>query len=277
MYLFFNNKFYETTTPIIIADDKNYRYGESVFETMKCYKGKILFFDLHFERLLKALSLLQIQVPRHFKPQVLEDTIRQLTKKNKLTNCRVRVTISKGHGGLFEIDEKGFQLLIENYPLPQEAYEFNENGLVTGFYDAMLKTTDTFSNYKTGNHLLYNMAALYAKQQRWNEAFVSNINYNICDSTISNIFIVKNDTITTAPLTEGCIAGVMRQYLLNQFLDHGIAFKEQAITKEDILMADEVFVTNCTMGIKWVKQVGEQTYITSKAAQLFEAYIRPLN
>jgi branched-chain amino acid aminotransferase len=277
LYLFFNNKFYEATTPIIIADDKNYRYGESVFETMKCYKGKILFFELHFERLLKALALLQIQVPKHFKPQVLEDTIRQLTKKNKLNNCRVRVTISKGNGGLFEIDEKGFQLLIENYPLPQEAYEFNENGLVTGFYDAMQKTTDAFSNYKTGNHLLYNMAALHAKQQKWNEAFVSNTNHTICDSTISNIFMVKDDSITTPPLTDGCIAGVMRQYLISQFIEKGIAFQEKSISKETLLTADEVFVTNCTMGIKWVKQVAEKTYTTSKAAQLFQECIVPLN
>jgi branched-subunit amino acid aminotransferase/4-amino-4-deoxychorismate lyase len=194
-----------------------------------------------------------------------------------LNNCRVRVTISKGNGGLFDIEENAFQLLIENYPLPQEAYELNENGLVIGFYDNIKKTTDAFSNYKTGNHLIYNMAAAFSKKQKWNEAFVSNCNNHVCDSTISNIFIVTKETIVTPPLTDGCIDGIMRQYLVQQFQEKNIGFRQDSLTKEAILNADEVFVTNCTMGIKWVKQVENKTYITSKAATLFHECLVPLN
>ena len=89
--------------------------------------------------------------------------------------------------------------IIQSWPLEQEGFQLNENGLVTGIYSSARKTMDSFSNIKSNNYLPYAMAALHSKKQKWNDAFLLNTNGTICDSTIANVFIIKDDIILTPP------------------------------------------------------------------------------
>ncbi len=273
MYLFFNNKFYDITTPILLAESKAFRYGELIFETIRFANNKIHFLPQHYIRLQNAANLLQINFPKLFNEKILELHLLSLIKKNNLQEARVRVTIFKGEGGLFENEENAFNILIESYTLPNPEYVINSNGLDVCFYKDIKKTTDTFSNYKTGNHLIYNQSALYAKAQKCNEAIVFNIHNQICDTTISNIFIIKDNYICTPPILDGCINGIMRNYILA----HEKGIQEKSISENDILNADEVFVTNTIKGIQWVKQIEEKKYNCTKTIQLFKQLVIPLN
>ncbi len=265
MQLFFNNKFYESTTAVIPNASKAFRYGELVFETMRVQNKKILFFEMHFERMQIAAALLQFNLPKLFTAPILQKHIEATLAKNNLHTARVRVTIFKGEGGLFEIDNETLNILIETYTLPTQNYELNINGLDLCYYDTMLKTIDAFSNYKTGNHLIYAMAAQYAKQQKCNEAIISNVNNEIADTTISNIFIIKNEKIFTPPLGSGCVAGVFRNYLFYKIS----SIKEKELSKNDIRTASEIFVTNTIKGIQWVKQINDNTYTNTQVQKLW--------
>jgi branched-chain amino acid aminotransferase len=273
LYLFFNNKFYDTATPIILGESKAFRYGELIFETIRYSNNKIHFLAQHFLRLHNVARLMHINFPKLFNEKILELHILNLIKKNNLDAARIRVTIFKGEGGLFENDETAFNILLETYPLPNSEYILNSNGLDVCFYKEIKKTTDKYSNYKTGNHLIYNQSALYAKAQKCNESFITNVNNLICDSTIANIFIIKDANIYTPPLQHGCVDGIMRQYLLNNVTE----IQEKSITENDILNADEIFVTNTIKGIQWVKQIEHKSYECKRIATLFEQIIKPLN
>ncbi len=265
MQIFFNNKFYESTTPVIATDSKAFRYGELVFETIRVQNKKILFFESHFERLQNAATLLHFNLPKLFTAPILQKHIEVTLAKNNLKTARVRVTLFKGNGGLFENEESTLNLLIETYTLPTSNYEFNSNGLDICFYDSMQKPIDTFSNYKTGNHLIYTMAAHFAKQQKCNEAIVSNINGTIADTTISNIFIIKNEKICTPPITDGCVDGIFRKYVIEKI---GTVVQE-SITKNDVLIADAVFLTNTIKGMQWVKRIENTQYESTAVEKLF--------
>jgi len=102
-------------------------------------------------------------------------------------------------------------------------------------------------------------------------------NYNrIADSTIANIFIVKDGTIKTPALTEGCIAGVMRNYLLRCMRKEGLPIEETQIDVDDLTEASELFVTNVMQGIRWIKQMGNTNYNKQLSLYLFQKYVEPL-
>jgi branched-chain amino acid aminotransferase len=273
LYLFFNNKFYPSDTPIFIADNKAFRYGLLVFETMRYSNGQLFFWEAHFNRLEKAAQLLGIVFPKYFTAPILKQHILKLVEKNKLAHARIRVTLCKGGGGLFENEVDAFNVLVETYPLPNPLYSINSNGLDICLYTDMQKTTDAVSNYKTGNHLIYQLAAQYAKNNKCNEALIGNIHNHYCDSTISNLFIVKENVIYTPPLSDGCIDGIMRNYILQKEKN----IQEQSLDTAAILNADEVFLTNTVRGIQWVKQLNSKKFTATVCSQLFEKIIAPLN
>ncbi len=107
------------------------------------------------------------------------------------------------------------------------------------------------------------MAALYAKQNWLDDSMVMNQYGRIADATIANIFAVKDGTIYTPPLSEGCVAGVMRRFLLVDIAAEGHTMKESQFQLNDLLEADELFLTNAVQGIRWVRQFRNKTYINN--------------
>jgi len=152
----------------------------------------------------------------------------------------------------------------------------NENGLDIGLFDDGWKSCDAFSNLKSNNYLLYAMAAQHAKQQKWNEALILNQHKRICDATIANVFFTKDEIVHTPHLKEGCVAGVMRSYLLQELQKSGIKTEEGDYTVTDILHADEVFLSNAMYGVRWVKSFGNKTYTCQQTARIFQQHISPL-
>ena len=259
-YLFYNGQWAKNDKPLITADNRGFRYGDGLFETMLLEDAVIQLEHLHFERLFKGLQLLQFELPAYFTAAWLTKHITELCHKNKHTTARVRLTVFRGNGGLYDAENHFPNCIIQSWPLKERSQRLNENGLVTGVYPDARKSMDAFSSIKSNNYQPYLMAALYAKKQRWNDALVLNSKDNICDASIANVFIVRNNTIYTPALSEGCVAGVMRSFLLKQLKEKGYAIKEGTLTADDIADADEMFLTNAMYGIRWVQHCDEKKY-----------------
>lgn len=273
----FNGKIIPADEPVLLASNRGYRYGDGLFETMKVAKGKILLSDHHFERLFAGLALLQFEIPRLFLRQKTEDEILSLCKKN---NCeglaRVRLSVFRGNGGLYD-EDKGLQYLIECWPLTESVSKLNENGLVIDVFPGAEKSCDKFSNLKSANFLPYSMAALYAKEKKLNDSLVLNTTGGIADSTIANLFIIKNAIVITPGLEEGCVNGVMRQYLLQKMQAADCAVQEATLSVNDILVADEVFLTNAIHGIRWVRQFRDMSYGNVKTVEIYNRFIKTIH
>jgi branched-subunit amino acid aminotransferase/4-amino-4-deoxychorismate lyase len=235
---------------------------------MRLIAGNILLKDYHFERLFLGLEVLKFNTPALFTKQKIEKEIRELSKKNECErSARIRLSVSRGNGGLYECDNK-FSYLIECWPLEQKA--LNENGLVIDIFPDARKSIDVFSNLKSANYLPYVMAAIWAKENKLNDALILNQHDRICDSTIANIFWVKDNNIFTPPLNEGCVAGVMRKKILE--LGSGNSdylVQESVLTQEILLQADEVFLTNAIAGIRWVKECRNKVYKNTMSGKIF--------
>ena len=268
----FNGKLYKTGTPVINADNRGLRYADGLFETLKMKHGRLIFEDEHFARLWKGMQVLQFNLPKHFSPDKLQEEILTLTKKNKHEqSARIRITVFRGDGGLYDHIDNNPNYIIQTWPLPEHNGELNNNGLDMGIYTGVKKSCDILSNLKTNNYLPYVMAALEAKKQKWNDAIVLNTHGRICDATIANIFFVKEEVICTPALTEGAVAGVMRKHLLQQLTAAGFKCCEKEITVEELLDADEVFLTNAIYNIRWVKSIQDKKFTNNLVQKIYAA------
>jgi len=232
--------------------------------------GRIRLAEYHWERLFDGIGLLRLQVPKAFREELEREVLRTVHKNGLEALCRVRLQVYAGDGGLY--DEDGFRtgFVIEAFPLETALTELNENGLVVGIADAV-KHSGTFSHLKTSNALPYAIAAQQARVALWNDALLPNEHGNIADSTIANIFWTEGEKIYTPPLSEGCIAGVMRRQLLETLPGLGFDTGEKPLLTKALSEADSVFLCNSIRGIRWVREIGGRIYPSAAVRELWLA------
>jgi len=275
--LLYNGKYFSTDTPLITAASRGLRYGDGCFETMKIIQGQVVLAAFHWERLFTSMEAMGFDIPKHFTAALLEQQVKELAAKNHHTACgRVRLTVFRGEGGLYDPVNHHPHYIIETYALDDVMNQFNENGLVLDIYADARKTADLFSHIKSNSFLPYTMAAGWVKKHQLNDAVLLNAYDRIADTTIANVFIVTDGIIKTPGLQEGCVGGVMRQYIIRSCKQHGIPITEAALTTDELLAADEVFLTNAIRGIRWVKQVASSAYQCSASKMLYHQLVKPL-
>ncbi len=269
-HFIFNGKFYTEATAVVGPGNRGLRYGDGLFETMKMQDGQLVLADGHFARLWKGMAVLGFDVPRLFTPEKLIEEISVLAAKNKHhKNARVRLQVFRGNGGLYDAINHIPDYIIETWELPGGNGSLNNNGLVLGIYTAAKKSCDVLSNLKHNNYLPYIMAALHAKKEKWNDALLLNSFERVCDSAIANVFIIKNNSIFTPSLSEGCVAGIMREHIIQELKTSAWRVNEAAITVDDVLNADEVFLTNSIYNIRWVQSIGSVVYKSKTVHQIY--------
>ncbi len=255
------------------TDNKAFRYGAGLFETMLVSDNRIALFPYHAERLFAGMRQLGFRVPAHFTPEKMEEEVLRTAKKNQLQGrCRGRFQVYPGAGGLFESLDAPVEYLIECFPVDEQITRLNENGLILGIAKGLQKSPDSLANLKTANALIYAQAAMQAKANRWNDALIVNTSGNIIESCIANIFWIKEGIVHTPPLSEGCVAGVMRRKLLADLPAQGFTVKQAPLTVDELTQAEEIFLTNAIRGIKWVSLIADREYsldITAKICAYF--------
>ena len=256
----YNGKVFSEEEKIIGPSNRGLRYGDGIFETIKFKNGNLILAEQHFERLWSGMEALLFFVPAHFTREKLSIEINALVKKNKLKEARIRLTIIRGNGGIYDPKNDFPNYIIEAIRLPEDNGSLNINGLQLCVYEDAVKSIDKFSNLKTNNYLPYFMGAKFAKQQHCNDAIILNNKGNICDTTIANIFIIKDKIIYTPPPSEGCVEGVMRKWLLQSLKKLDYKIIETTITKSFLLDAEEVFLSNSIYNIRWVGELENKSY-----------------
>ncbi len=272
-HFIFNGKLKKAGTDVASANNRGLRFGDGLFETIKSVNGCLEFTDEHFSRLWKGLQVLQFSIPKHFTPEHLQHEIQILLEKNKHDKmARVRLTVFRGDGGLYDTIDHKPNYIIQSRSLPDETGSWNSNGLVVGIYADVKKNCDILSNLKHNNFLPYVMGALHAKNEKWNDALLLNTEGRLCDSTIANVFLIKDDMVYTPALAEGCIAGVMRRNLVEKLSAASYKLVEGKISMGDLLDADEVFLTNSIYNMRWVQSIGDTKYSNAQTQKIYTAF-----
>lgn len=259
-YFIFNGKPVRTSSPVLSASTRGLRYGDGLFETIRFSNNRLHLINEHLHRLWTGMQMLQFDIPRLFTPESLIRDIHSLIAKNQHTRARIRLTLFRGNGGLYDPESHTPQYIIESWELPTYVPPLTQNGLTLCIYRDLRKSTDPINNLKHNNCLPYVLGARYAQTHRCNDALILNTNNHICDSTIANLFLLKNNTVYTPALSEGCVAGVLRQAIIDCLQHTPFAVVEKPISIEEAQSADELFLTNAIRLIRPVKQLEERSF-----------------
>lgn len=276
-FCIYNGHFISLYEPAISFQNRAFRYGDALFESIRLCNGKIMFLSDHVTRIKLGMTVLRMNVPAEFKTENIRLLIEALLKKNSIgKDARIRLTVFRNEGGYYSPETNDISFLIETEPLESKGYELNQKGLWVDIYAEMRKQINKLSNIKSTNALHYVMAGLAKQSMNLDECLLINENGNICESISSNVFVVKNGTLFTAPLTEGCIAGVMRKHILQLAHEHKILYFENQLTVNTLMNGDEVFLTNSIKGVQWVGQF-KQKYYTNRTSQFFNEKLNQLS
>ncbi|MBC8032866.1 MAG: aminotransferase class IV [Chitinophagaceae bacterium] len=270
-YLNYDGKIVRADEPVVQATNRGFRYGDGLFETMRMTNSVIPLLTLHFERLFQGIALLGFELPGYLTPLYLENKIQELCQINSNSDsARVRLMVFRGNGTLYDPEDNTPHYIIETASLPTVGDGGNTD-CIMGIYRSARKAADHFSAIKSNNYLPYLMGALHARTMGWTDSIILNTTGNVCESCISNIFIIKDGIIITPSLSEGCVAGVMRRHLLEVLPGWHFQVHEAAVTTEMLKEADEVFLSNAVNGIRYVLQVEDIYYDKTITSRIYNA------
>ncbi|NCI48006.1 aminotransferase class IV [Sediminibacterium soli] len=276
-FVFYNGEIMPADELCLSPDNRSFRYGDGFFETIRMVNGRIPLFDLHTDRFFRSLQAMYFNRPATCTKAYLQESIGSLAQRNGHTaSARIRITVFRSEGGLFDAKDHFPNHIIQSWPLDPAYALLNETGLRMGVYRGARKTCDDYSSLKHNNYLPSLMGALFAKKEQWDDVLLLNPYDGVADATIANVFIVKEQTVLTPRLQDGCVGGVMRQYLLNRFRENGIAFAEKPITEQALRQADELFLTNALYGMRWVKELDGKSFGNAMARSVYHQFIQPL-
>lgn len=262
--------------PAISFTNRAFRYGDSLFESIRYSKGKVMFLADHIKRIKLSMTILRMNVPAEFSTPNVEALILHLISQNNISSdARVRLTVFRNDGGYYTPDTNDISFLIETEAIETEGYTLNQKGLWVDVYAEIKKPISKIANLKTGSALLYVMAGLTKKSLKLDDCLLINENGHIIESISANIFVIKNGSLYTSPLADGCIEGVMRKQILTLASLNRILTFEQSLTVNTLMNGDEIFLTNAIQGIQWVGQF-KNIFYTNRQALFFTEQLNNL-
>ena len=261
---------------VLTADNRGFRYGDGLFETMLAGGGQIRLGPYHFERLLLGMRMLRFEPAAQFASTIERQILELCAINSEAGYSRVRLTVFRGDGSLTDTIDTVPHYIIQRSPWPAGSTGWNAEGLVIDIFADGRKACDAYATLKSNNYLLYSLAAMYGRDRGLDDCLVLNSHGRLADSTIANLFYIKDHRFYTPPLSEGCVAGVMRRYLLEALPRAGYSVLEQPVSPEELAGADEVFLTNALRGIRWVRSFQGITYGNRLAAAVHEQIIQKM-
>lgn len=270
-YINANGTLVSQDSTIISIDNRGFRYGDGVFETMLWQAGDIRFLAQHVQRLQKSLDMLHIEDYVLYDSYFIRSKTEELIRKSNLVgkDVRVRLIVYRSGDGLYSpvTNKSSYTLQVD---LLQPATKDKKVGLIIGLYEEYRKAYSGLSMLKSLNALVYVTAGLFKTKFGYDDVLLLNQEGYLCESLTSNVFVYYNKILYTPAISEGCVRGVMRQVVMDMAKEEGIAVVEAQISPEIMKEADEIFCTNAVQGIQWVMGYKQKRYFNMIARVLQE-------
>src|ERR1041385_1349437 len=242
--IYIDGKFYSEADAKVSVFDHGLLYGDGIFEGIRFYNGRVFRLDEHLDRLWDSARSICLEIPmsRRAMAEAVLETIRQ----NDLRDGYIRLIVTRGVGNLGLNPEqcKTPSVIIIAAQIALYSEEMYRNGL-TIVTVATRRTNPSALNpaVKSLNYLNNVMARMEANQANADEALMLNDEGNVAECTADNVFIVKNGQVFTPPITAGALRGITRSVAFEIAAETGLKVIEADITRHDVFVADEAFLT----------------------------------
>lgn len=265
----FNGKLIPADGYSIMAGNRAYLYGDGLFESIRVMNGRIINFENHYTRLMQGVEALKMKPPATFSKDFFEDQIALLIAENNIDQGGwVRLSVDRKPGGKFLPESNHVDYYIEAQSIEENKFTLNDRGFRIDLYDDIKKDISPLSRYKTKNGLIYIMAKLRSQERGLDDLLIQNYKMGIIEGGSSNLFVVSNGVLYTPGLDLGPLGGTMRMQIINIALKNDIKVYECNISPQNLLVADEVFLTNAIQGVIWVETYRTKLYAKEMARTL---------
>lgn len=269
----------EATTHVL---SHSLHYGSGVFEGIRCYKDpdsdKSFVFRLrdHMERLHRSCKIALIDLP--YTVDELCDATVEVIRANKLPSCYIRPLVYRGYG-VMGVDPTGADVDVVIAVWPWDSYLGEgalENGVAVGVSSWRQRSNNAIppAVKATASYMNSILAKLEAKQHGYAEAIMLNEQGLVCEGTGENLFIVRDGVLSTPPLSDGLLEGITRDTVLCIAGELEIPALEESLTRTDLYVADEVFMTGSAAELTPIgsvdgREVGKPGEITRRIQDRF--------
>ena len=249
----------------ITPNNRAYKYGDSVFETIKIINGKLVFWEDHYFRLMASMRMLRMKIPMQFTLEFLEKEILKIVSTKSENNLRVRLCITRKDGGFYTPTTNAIDYLIDSSEIKFITKDKYTLDLFKDFY----VYSGYLSTIKTNNKLINTLASIFAKENELDNCILLNERKGIVEATNASLFLIQGTLIKTPLLSEGCLKGIAREKVINiikSSSDYDI--EEAVISPFEIQKADELFITNSIIGIQPVTNYRKKVFSTDISKKL---------
>lgn len=247
------------TNDHIHVTDRGLQYGDGVFETIAYRHGKLEFLTEHLQRLFNGCESLAIAFEQQTELQAeLEALCLQLGAEQAV----VKVIITRGEGsrGYYSDNSALPTRIISTHSYPEFPTHYQSKGVTLRFCQQMISSNSRLAGVKHLNRLEQVLARSEWHDPDIAEGIMLDVNGHIIEGTMSNLFIVESDTLSTPLLSESGVAGVLRSKVMQLAKNCCIPVREEHISKESLAAAEEVFICNSLIGIWPVTRIADETY-----------------
>jgi len=257
VYIYINGEIIPHEKAQISVFDHGFMYGAGLFETFRTYRGHPFLLDSHLGRLNKGLR--QLNIDRSFYREETNQIIQLLLNENKLENAYIRFNVSAGIGGI------GLQTSSYTEPNVIMYMKSLQTGESLGEKKAewlrIRRNTPEGDERLKSHHYLNNLLAKreIGEDVQMEGLFLTKEGY-VAEGITSNLFWIRNGILYTPSVETGILNGITRRFILALAAQSGLEVREGLYKQENLLEADEVFITNSIQEIVAIKSIGSESY-----------------
>ena len=276
--VFLNDKLVDIDKARISVTDSGFLYGAGLFETMRSYNGVVFSLKDHLDRLFFSAGALSIE--NSYDRKYITDAIYKVLRANKLADARLRLTLTGGPMAKSE-EERRSTLLIAATKLTPYPLEYYKNGVLVVLCPFRQNPSEPIYGHKTTSYFCRMLGLKLAHKKRAAEALWFTVDNRLAEGCISNVFLVKDSALYTPPIVTPVLAGVARKTVCQLALKNSIKLIEKDLYIDDVLSADEMFLTNVIMQVMPISKVekhkvgdGKVGPETQKLQKYFDEFIK---
>lgn len=261
-YVIFDGSLQRSDEPAAPVTSRGLMYGDGCFETLRSYSGGLLKLNEHLKRLKKGLNYLNIPYPNDLQPTSLKKQIKSLLQKNELieTDGIIRLQVWRSGNRGYKIPEPGesrYSITTTKLAEPKEAYK------LATVSTKRVPSTSVPAKYKLTNGLNFIIAASQASQKNADDALMETIDNYISETTIANVFWLKDEVIYTPSTECDILPGVTRSIVLKLVRESlNIELRAGTFTVEEVKKADRVWICNSVKEIAPVCAIDDRRFET---------------
>jgi branched-chain amino acid aminotransferase len=282
MKIYLNGKMVPEAQAKVSVFDHGLLYGDGVFEGIRAYNGRVFKLEEHIERLYMSAKAICLDIGMD--PEAMSRAVVKTCKANGLRDGYIRLVVTRGVGtlGLNPYLCKAAQVIIIAADIQLYPKKLYDKGLTVVTLGTMRNVPEAVNpRIKSLNYLNNVLAKIEAVNAGVAEGIMLNSQGYVAEATGENIFAVRGGTLVTPPPWCGALEGITRNTVMNLAHEAGYAVKEDVISRYDLYVADEVFLTGTAAEIVGVVQIDRRTIgagkpgpMTRELSAAFSAYAR---